>query len=80
MADAVHEKSVNTADYWLARAEGVRAVARATKDLRVRRHLLGSAEGYEQVARIVAADQVTCRTSGDGELASQEDQPSGVTR
>src|SRR5262249_48765687 len=56
MADVRQEKSVNTANYWLARAEGVRAVAKATKDLRVRRHLLGSAEGYEKVAQIVAAD------------------------
>jgi len=66
MADAAHENLVNTAGYWLARAASARAAAKATKDLRLRRHLLGSAEGYENIAQNVAADPTICRTSAQG--------------
>jgi hypothetical protein len=70
MVDAAHENLVNIAKYWLVRAESVRAAAKTTQDVRVRRHLLGSAEGYEKVARNVAAEL---------EL-TKADQPSGVSR
>jgi hypothetical protein len=63
MVGAAHENSVNTADYWLARADSVRAAAKVTDDLRVRRHLLGSAQGYEKIAREVAANPTARRTS-----------------
>ena len=63
MVDAANGRSVNTADYWLARADSVRAAAKATNDVRVRRHLLGSAEGYEKVAQDVAANPAAGRKS-----------------
>jgi hypothetical protein len=59
-----HEKSVNTAGYWLARADSVREAAKTTKDLRVRTHLLGSAEGYERIARKIAAESGYLRAAG----------------
>jgi len=47
------EKSVN---YWLGKADAVRAAARLATDARVRTHLLGSADAYEYIARALAAD------------------------
>jgi hypothetical protein len=63
MTSEAPENSVNTATYWLARADSAREAAGATKDLRLRRHLLGSADGYEKIAQDVAAEPITCRKS-----------------
>jgi hypothetical protein len=54
MAISDSEKSVNTAAYWLARADSVRAVAKVTKDPRLRTHLIAAAEGYESIAQYLA--------------------------
>ena len=58
MLNAAHKNAeralVNIPEYWLGRANVVRAEASSATDAILRRHLLGCAEGYEQTARHVA--------------------------
>jgi hypothetical protein len=55
MADIGYDESVNAPAYWLGRANSARTAAKATEDARMRTHLIGSAEGYEKIARYLAA-------------------------
>ncbi len=56
--------SVNSADYWLDRADVIREAAKTAQDARTRTHLIGSAKGYAEIARYLAAQQGAAPKTG----------------